>query len=70
MTNGTKIILNHRDDALEEMSRLCDVFIGSAEANDLNVMKQTLKSMSQVAGYLVQDTINRGKKVMAPTTER
>lgn len=64
------VVLNHRDDALEEMSRLCDTFIGSAEANDLDVMKKTLTNMGRIAGYLVQDTVNRGKKIMVPTNQK
>ena len=67
MKAPSPIVLNHRDDALEEFTRVSDVFIGAASANDIDVMRKALKNMSVLAGYLMQDTVNRGKKIMVPT---
>jgi hypothetical protein len=67
MNSKKTLVLNHRDDALEEFVKVSDVFIGASEANDLDVMRKALKNMSKIAGYLVQDTRNRRKKVMVPT---
>jgi len=58
-------VLKNRDDALEHMVNIFELFLGAVESLDVKVARKTLAIMLKIGAMLIADTkrrIREGKK--------